>query len=169
MPNHAQCTLIGHIGQDPELKQVGDSDVVTFSIATNTKRRDEDITTWWRCTVWGKRASVIQQYCKKGDALLVTGVPMLSQYESQEGGMKQALDVRVTDFTFLGKRNQEEGEQRQPSNENAYAKARDEVRPYLDSTRKQQHRAEVKMMSGNDPGNSRRAPQKAEMEDTIPF
>lgn len=103
MPNHAQATLAGHLGQDPVTRttQMGES-VTSFSLATNRKRRDESITTWWRCTCWGKRGEVIAQYLRKGDPILVTGEVCNRPWTDQDGSQRMSLDVEVRDFSFLG-------------------------------------------------------------------
>lgn len=104
MPNFAQVTLIGHIGRDPEIRTVGDMQVASFSLATSRKRREQEITTWWNCAVWGKRADVIRQYVSKGDAIQVVGEPLMRKYTDKDGYEAQSLDVTVSDFTLLGGR-----------------------------------------------------------------
>lgn len=105
MPNHAHVVLIGHLGKDPEIRTTptGD-DVAVFSLATSRKRAQEEITTWWRCTVWGKRAAIIGQYVAKGDALQIVGEPVLRPYTDRDGVPRVSLDVHVADFTLLGGR-----------------------------------------------------------------
>lgn len=106
MPNHAQVSLIGHVGQDPEIRSTGSGEqVANFSLATSRKRQDQEITTWWRCAVWGKRAAVIKDYVKKGDPIHVIGEPVMRTYTDKEGYEAKSLDVFVSDFTLLvGKR-----------------------------------------------------------------
>ena len=38
----SQTTLIGNLGQDPELKQVGNTHVAKFSVATTEKYKNRD-------------------------------------------------------------------------------------------------------------------------------
>lgn len=105
MPNHAHVVLIGHLGKDPEIRTTPTGDeVAVFSLATTRKRAQEEITTWWRCTVWGKRAAVIGQYVAKGDALQIVGEPVLRPYTDRDGVPRVSLDVHVADFTILGGR-----------------------------------------------------------------
>ena len=104
MANFAHVTLIGHVGRAPEIRFTPSGEqVASFSIATNHKRRDQDdLTTWWSCSVWGKRAAVIQQYVNKGDPLMVTGAVCQRPYTDKEGYAAVSLDVNVSDFTLLG-------------------------------------------------------------------
>lgn len=103
MPNMALVVLIGHLGRDPEMRQISSGDsVVTFSMATTRKRKEQELTTWWRCTVWGKRGQVIMQYLKKGDAIQVTGEPYQTSYE-KDGQTRTMMEIEVRDFSFVGK------------------------------------------------------------------
>lgn len=101
MPNFATVTLLGHLGKDPETKTLNSGDTVTsFSIATNKRRKDGDLTTWWNCTAWGKRGETLGQYLKKGDPILVVGEPCLRPYQTKDGRDGQALEVEVREWTF---------------------------------------------------------------------
>ena len=112
MPNHAQVTLAGHLGQDPQTRNLAGGDSVTsFSLATNKKRREEDITTWWRCTCWGKRGEAIARFLKKGDPILVTGEVCNRPWVDNDGNQRLSLDVDVRDFSFLGSKDAAQGSQ----------------------------------------------------------
>ena len=68
--------LIGHIGQDPELRTTaGGKQLVKLSLATSNARKvnDEWIDTpdWHRLTFWDKQAEFISNYARKGDVLAV--------------------------------------------------------------------------------------------------
>ena len=52
-------TAHGNLGRDPELKEVGSTQVASFSIAARTGK---DETTWIDCSVWGKRADTVINY-----------------------------------------------------------------------------------------------------------
>lgn len=104
MPNFAQVTLIGHLGRKPESKKTPSGDTVTsFSLATNKRRRDGDLTTWWNCTAWRKTGELIAQYFDKGDPILIVGEPSQRPYTTQDGREGVALDVEVQSFTFMGR------------------------------------------------------------------
>ena len=102
MPNFAQVTLIGHLGKDPETKTVGSDTVTSFSLATSRKRKGEECTTWWNCSMWGKRGETIRQYLGKGDPILVTGEPYQRPYTTKDGREGVALEVDVRDWSFVG-------------------------------------------------------------------
>lgn len=110
MSNFASVTLVGHLGRDVDIKSMADgTTVANFSIATSRKRRDSEVSTWWRCALFGKRAEVLAQYTKKGDPLLITGEPFMRTYTDKDGGERQSLEVAVSDFAFLKGRNDDSG------------------------------------------------------------
>ena len=73
-----KCTkkliIIGNLGSNPEQRFTPSGDpVTTFSVATSRKYGEKDETTWFRVSVWGKQAGVVQQYLSKGSKVLVEG------------------------------------------------------------------------------------------------
>jgi len=76
---YAKITLVGNLGQDPEMRYVGDGTPVTnFSVACNRKWTNKDgskgeQTTWFRCTAWRKTAETINQYLTKGRQVFIEG------------------------------------------------------------------------------------------------
>ena len=61
-------TAHGNLGKDPEVKQVKDTQVAEFSLASRTGK---DETTWINCAVWGARAEVVAKYLYKGAKVTV--------------------------------------------------------------------------------------------------
>jgi single-strand DNA-binding protein len=105
MPNYASITVIGHLGRDPETRDVGDNSVTNFSIAVTHKRKGkEDQTTWYNCAAWNKTGQLAQQYLKKGSVALVTGTPRLEEYTDKNGAVKSKLVVEVANVVFLDRR-----------------------------------------------------------------
>ena len=79
--------LIGHVGQDPEIKE-GTHSMAKFSIAT--------------CTAWGKLVAIIKQWVKKGDLLYVEGRVEYSSTE-KDGVKRYWTDINVQELSMLGK------------------------------------------------------------------
>ena len=92
MPYHADCTLMGHITADPELKLAGDKPYAKFSLAVDTRAKINGEwgkrTTFWRCTVWGKDAEWLARDAHKGSLVLVSGEPYSEDYTDKEGNKK---------------------------------------------------------------------------------
>lgn len=89
-------TAHGNLGKDPELKNVGQNQVASFTLAARTGK---DETTWMNCAVWGKRAQTAAEYLRKGAKITIAGQGKLESYE-KDGVEKQSLRVNVTDFTL---------------------------------------------------------------------
>lgn len=90
-------TAYGNLGKDPELKNVGQNQVASFSLAARTGK---DETTWMNCSVWGKRAQTAAEYLRKGAKITITGRAKLNSYTNQEGVERVSLNVDVADFTL---------------------------------------------------------------------
>ena len=93
-------TAHGNLGRDPELKEVGSSQVASFSIAARTGK---DQTTWIDCSVWGKRAETVMSYLDKGDRVTVVGSGRLRTFDKKDGSEGKRLELNVSDFTLPAK------------------------------------------------------------------
>ena len=92
-------TAHGNLGQDPELKDVGQSQVANFSLAAKTGK---DETTWINCQVWGKTGQTILDRCKLMDSIMVTGNIKRQEWQDKETGAKRSKHVlSVARFEFL--------------------------------------------------------------------
>jgi len=93
-------TIAGVLGKDPELKQVGQDQVLSFTVADSQGK--EKPTLWWNCQLWGKRATTLQQYMAKGQKVTVSGNIQMREYTDKNGDKKTAMDVRVNDVALQG-------------------------------------------------------------------
>lgn len=98
--------LIGHVGQDPEIKE-GTHSMAKFSIATSRKWKGangeyQEKTEWHSCTAWGKLVAIIEQWVKKGDLLYVEGRVEYSSTE-KDGVKRYWTDINVQELSMLGK------------------------------------------------------------------
>ena len=102
--------IAGIVGKDAVLRHTnGGDDVLNFSIAVdNGKDKDGNKrdATWFDCSVWGKRASSLQNHITKGLRLTVSGRPSARAHEG-----KAYLGLTVNDLTFMGG-NQSDGARR---------------------------------------------------------
>ena len=101
--------LIGHVGQDPEIKTLeGDRKVANLTIATNEvykngKGEKVEETQWHRISAWGKTAEVIEKYVTKGKEIAVEGKLTHRSYEDKNGDKKYYTEVVVNELLLLGK------------------------------------------------------------------
>tara|TARA_Y100001963_G_scaffold146241_1_gene220924 strand:+ start:1073 stop:1660 length:588 start_codon:yes stop_codon:yes gene_type:complete len=78
-----QLVLKGRLGDDPEVRQVGQQGrtLGTFSVCTtNVLDNGNEIPEWHRCTAWGFVAEQLKGM-RKGDQVLVIGRSHTSSYE----------------------------------------------------------------------------------------
>lgn len=110
MASFNKIIIVGYLGRDPELRYIPNGTAVCdFSVATTEKRRDatgesNEITTWFRVSVWGKQGETVNQYLAKGRLVYVEGRLRQEEYTDREGNKRTALRVNASDIQFLGGR-----------------------------------------------------------------
>lgn len=106
--------VVGNLGRDPELRYTPQgSAVCSFSMATNEKRRDkagemQDVTTWFRVTLWNKQAENASKYLTKGSPVYIEGRLRLEEWTDRDGNNRYTLEVQGSEMHFLGGGRQEE-------------------------------------------------------------
>lgn len=103
--NFNQCTLVGRMVRDPEIKEVGETNVVTFTVATNRsfKKRDgerAEKTLFMDCELWGPAAAIISDRGVKGTTILVRGPLEQDTFQTQDGSNRTRYKIRVDFFQF---------------------------------------------------------------------
>ena len=107
MKNKVQ--LIGHVGQEPEIKTFGEGKkVVNITLATNesyTNAKGEKVeeTQWHKVKAWGKVADIIEKYVTKGKEICVEGKLTYSDYLDKDGNKRYVTEVVISDILLLGK------------------------------------------------------------------
>ncbi len=102
--------LVGNLGRDPELRYTPQGAAVcSFSMATNEKRRDksgeqQDITTWFKVTLWRERAETAAKYLTKGSSVYIEGRLRIEEWTDRDNNNRYTLDVQATDMHFIGSR-----------------------------------------------------------------
>ncbi len=102
--------LVGYLGRDPELRYTPAGDAVCdFSIATNDRKKDksgewQDVTTWFRVTLWRNQAENAAKYLAKGRQVYIEGRLSLEEWTDREGNIQKTLNVSGTDMRFIGSR-----------------------------------------------------------------
>lgn len=110
-----KITLVGNLGRDPELRYTPQGTAVcNFSIATNERRKDktgesQDVTTWFRVTVWNKQAETAAKYLTKGSQVYIEGRLRVEEWTDRDGKNRFTLEVQATDMQFIGSRGESAG------------------------------------------------------------
>ncbi len=123
--------IIGRLGQDPELREVGSSQVANFSVATTNKYKDrngdtQETTEWHRVSFWGRQAEVCADYMRKGQLVYIEGSLKTRKYE-KDGETRSITSISGANFQFLdwpGDRDEASGQKR-----GSYKKPNNESRP----------------------------------------
>lgn len=103
--------LVGNLGRDPELRYTPQNlAVCNISVATNERRRDnktgdfQDVTTWFRVTLWGNQAEAASKYLSKGRPVYVEGRLRVEEWTDRDGQQRHTLEVTATDMQFIDSR-----------------------------------------------------------------
>jgi single-strand DNA-binding protein len=109
----------GNLARDPEIRSVGSTSVVNFTVATSrefTKANGEQdkIVSFIQCEAWDSAAETIASSFKKGDLIMVEGSLRNDSWE-KDGVKHSTIKVRVNNFGKIVKT------KRGSSNDNAVA------------------------------------------------
>lgn len=117
---YQQTTIIGNLGNDPEMRYAPSGDAVTsFSVATSkTWTKDgqkQEKTVWWRVSVWGAQAEACSKYLAKGRQVMVVGeVEEARVFTDKSGNARAALEIKASQVKFLGQKGDNGAHDEQP-------------------------------------------------------
>lgn len=100
--------LVGHLGKDPEVRQIAPNQTVCqFRIATSESWVDkagqkQERTEWHSIVVWGKIAEICGKYLAKGRQVYVEGRLQTRSWEDQQGQKRYTTEVIANTVQFLG-------------------------------------------------------------------
>lgn len=132
--------LSGNLGQDPEIRiaQSGNT-VASFSLAVRRKvqKDGEDISDWFNCTAFGKKAEFCEKYLHKGSRVMVVGEIQNNNYEDKNGTKHYSNQVIISNIEFgeskKASEQNTESEPTTPSSKPAFGKSVDEFMNIPDS------------------------------------
>ena len=95
--------VTGFVGSDPQVRQVGEQSVTSFSVAVSRKNRaGEKQTLWVRVNCWNKLGEVASQYLKKGSLVQVSSEWLRpSAWVDQSGTPQPSLDMDANRLVLL--------------------------------------------------------------------
>lgn len=98
MANLNSVVVSGNLTKDPELRTTqGGTSVCKLRLAVNERRKVNDdwvdVPNYFDVTVWGTQGENCATYLSKGAAVGVQGRLQWREWESQEGGKRQAVDI----------------------------------------------------------------------------
>lgn len=100
-----EVKLIGNLVRDPESKAIGDSNTVTnITIATSEKWKDknsgeqQEKSEFTNVVLFGHAARIVNEKCRKGDRLFVSGKLQTRKWQDKEGNDRWTTEVCVSGF-----------------------------------------------------------------------
>ena len=101
--------LVGHLGKDPEVRQLeGGVSVASFPLATsetfNKDGKKVEQTEWHNIVLWRSLADVAAKFLQKGKLVYIEGKLRTRSFEDKEGIKKYTTEVVAENFTMLGRK-----------------------------------------------------------------
>lgn len=101
--------VLGHVGQDPEIKQLPSGNAVcNFSVATTEKWKDKqtgeqkEATEWHRCSAFGRLAEIVGEYVRKGSQIYVEGKLRTRKWQDKTGADRYTTEILIDELQLLG-------------------------------------------------------------------
>jgi len=108
-----KAIIVGHLGQDPELRYTSGGDAAAnISVATSEQWKDKNTgeqkeqTEWHRISFFGKPAEIVCQYLRKGSQIYVEGKIRSKKYTDKNGIERTAFEIIAESFKMLGKKSE---------------------------------------------------------------
>lgn len=119
--------IVGHLGQDPEVRYMPDgTPVANFSIATSETWKDKQTgekkerTEWHRIVAWRNLGELCGKYLAKGRQVYIEGKLQTRSWE-KDGVTRYTTEIVATDVQFLGgARDEASGRQRPATNTSSF-------------------------------------------------
>lgn len=105
--------IVGRLGKDPEVRQVGQSGTVAqLTVATSENWVDkegqkQERTEWHRVVAWGKLGEICGKHLSKGRQVYVEGRLQTRSWEDQQGQKKYSTEIIASTVQFLGSANEQ--------------------------------------------------------------
>jgi single-strand DNA-binding protein len=108
--NINRVVLVGNLTRDPELRHTpGGTPVCSLRIAVNSRRKDEtgqwvDKPNYFSNSLFGNQAESCTQYLSKGRPVAVDGRLDWREWQAQDGGKRESVEIVAESVQFLGSR-----------------------------------------------------------------
>lgn len=106
-----KVTLIGNLGNDPEIKHMpSGGQVATLSVATTRRWKNKDTsekveeTEWHRVVAFGKLAEIIGEYVKKGQQIYISGRLKTRKWQGDDGKDRYTTEIIADEMHMLGRK-----------------------------------------------------------------
>jgi|DewCreStandDraft_4_1066084.scaffolds.fasta_scaffold27049_4 single-strand DNA-binding protein len=99
--------LIGNLGKDPEITNIGnDVKKASFSLATTETYKNKDgirtdQTEWHNIVLWRGLADIAEQYLRKGSRIYLEGSIRYRSYDDKDGNKRYITEIVGDSFLML--------------------------------------------------------------------
>ena len=100
--------LVGRLATEIEMKKSGETKYRRFSLAVSRRGKKDEVD-FINCTVFGKTAETMFEWCRKGHRIGIEGHLQISQYE-KNGEKRSGYSVIVETMEFLQTKNEKSGD-----------------------------------------------------------
>ena len=108
--------IVGHLGNDPEIRTMPNGDAVAnISVATSESWNDRntgerrEVTEWHRIVFYRRQAEICGEYLRKGSQVYVEGRLKTRKWQDQNGQDRYTTEIQGDVMQMLGARNQAAG------------------------------------------------------------
>ena len=93
------CVLTGNLGADPEVFYDSEGQpIATFNLAFRATKKK---TCWIKVTAFQRLAQIVEKHLHKGAKVAVSGVLDHSQWETNEGTKRSAIQMIANNIEFI--------------------------------------------------------------------
>ena len=102
-----QVQLIGHVGNAPEVKELGSGKTLArFSVATKDSYKDAqgswvNNTDWHQVVAWGPAAKAIEKSLEKGTEVVLHGKLSTRSWQDADSKTHYTTEVILSDYSVL--------------------------------------------------------------------
>ena len=100
-----KATILGRLGQDPDIRYTQNGDpVANLSVATSEKWKDKQTgeskekTEWHRVNIWGRLAEIAGEYLKKGSQVYLEGKLQTRKWQDKDGNDRWTTEIVLSGY-----------------------------------------------------------------------
>ncbi len=112
-----RVTLIGNVGQEPEVRYMQNGDAVAnVSIATSESWKDKNTgekqekTEWHRVVFFRRLAEVVSEYVKKGSKIYIEGKLQTKKWQDKDGNDRYTTEIVADRMQMLDSKGGNQGQ-----------------------------------------------------------
>lgn len=96
-----KITLTGRLVRDAEIKSYPNTQIATFTLASNKKIKDKEEVLFIDCKAFARLAEIVDEFTEKGDKILIVGRLVLEKWQDKEGNEKSKYVIAVEELELL--------------------------------------------------------------------